>query len=245
MNSIKNIHPLAKFFIALSLIIPVFISSNYFPSVVFLSISTILVLLSRSTKLYKLLLVFVILLPFSLSIFILNALYGKFTEGGVITILSFSLYKKNLYNGISLAVRSYGLGVISVSWVLIIDFSKMIKGLMQSFKLDPRIGYSLFVGINAIPHTVEEFKRIRDVKKIRGLNRPMPLAVTLNILIQAIRFSEQASLSMTARNLHSEKSFYRDNRLKHNDYITIVVFYFFSLLISLFLGITGLFKVGL
>jgi len=245
MNKIKEIHPLAKFFISMSLIIPVFISSNYIPPLVFLSLSTILVLLSGSTKFYKLLLVFIILLPFSLSIFLLNALYGKFTEGNIVKVLSFTFYKRNLYNGISLAVRSYTLGVISVSWVLIIDFSKMIKGLMQSFKLNPKIGYSLFVGINAIPHIAEEFKRIRDVKSIRGLNRPMPFAVTLNILIQAIRFSEQASLSMVARNLGPEKSFYRDNKLKQHDYVTIVMFYFLSLLISLFLVIMGFFKVGL
>ena len=245
MNIIKRIHPLAKFFISLSLIIPVFVSTNYIPPLVYLALSTILVLLSKSTKIYRLLLVFLILLPFSISIFLLNALYGKYTESGYVKFLSITLYRRNLYNGISLGIRSYALGVISVSWVLIIDFSKMIKGLMQNFKLNPKIGYSLFVGINAIPHIAEEFKRIQDVKKIKGLTRPMPLAVTLNILIQAVRYSEQASLSMTARNLGPQRSYYRDNRLGKYDYRMTFFFYSLSLLVSIFLAINGLFKVGI
>ena len=245
MKIINKIHPLAKFFISLSLIIPVFISTNPFPPLVFLILSTILVLFSKDTKPSRILLVFIILIPFSTSIFLLNAFYGKYTEGEFIKILSFNLYKKNLYNGVSLGIRSFSLGVISISWALTIDFSKMIKGLMQSFKLNPKIGYSLFVGINAIPHITEEFKRIRDVKKIRGLYKPMPFAITLNILIQAVRFSEQASLSMAARNLSSKRSYYRDNRLRSFDYKMIFLFYGLSLTISILLVILKLYKVGI
>lgn len=245
MRIIKKIHPLAKFFISLSLLIPVFISTNPYPSLVFLFLSTIIVLLSKSTKLYKLLLVFLVLLPFSISIFLLNALYGKYTDGETINFLSFTFYKRNLYNGLALGIRSFTLGVISISWAMIIDFSVMVKGVMQSFKLNPKIGYSLFVGINAIPHIAEEFKRIQDVRRIRELRRPMPLAVTLNILIQAVRFSEQASLSMTARNLGSERSYYRDNRLTNFDYRMVLFFYILSLAIAILLAINGLFKVGI
>ncbi len=240
------IHPLAKLFISLTFIFPIFLSSNLIPSISFLALTLLTILIMDTPKIKGFILTFIAMFPVGISIFLLNAINGKFTTGYIVfTILNHPIYMNNIKIGISLGFRSFALGFISISWVLIIDFNRVIQGMMQTFNLNPKIGFSLFTGVNAIPYLKDELIRVKTIKKLRCIKRPMILPIALNILAQAVRFSERASLSMISKNLTDKRTFYRYEKLVKKDYIAIVIFSTVNLLISILLAVNGYFKIVL
>jgi len=243
---LKKVHPAAKFFISLSLILPLFFSDNLFPPIFYIIFSTLLMLFFDTICVKRLALIFFFFLPFSVSIFLLNALYGKYTTSPELLLFGrFHLYKQNLIRGIALGTRAYALGVISVSWVLLIDFTRMIKGFMQSFHLNPKIAYALFTGINAIPTIKDEYQRVRQVKRLRGIRRPMILALLINILAQSVRYAERASLAMTARALGIIRTFYTDERVLTRDFIFVGIFYGINFVFVGLFSYLGLYHFGI
>lgn len=226
MRFLKHIHPLSKLFISFSFILPIFFSNSLFPPLFYLLLSTVSMLLFDRVHPFRLLGILLFFLPFSSGIFLLNVFHGRVeTQGQLASLFGFVVNRENLNRGIVLGLRIYSLGVISVSWVLLIDFSRMIQGLMQSFRLDPKIGYSLFVGINAIPTIRDEYVRVKQVKKLRGIRGLRLVPILVNILTQAIRYSERASLAMTSRGLHTKRSFYHDHRILPKDLYTAAAWY--------------------
>lgn len=134
---------------------------------------------------------FLLVVLFSLSLFVLNYLYST---------LSMAFY--NFFRAILLTF-------VSVSASFIIDFEWLLLFMMSKKVLSPTKGYPIFAAINAIEHLKEEKKRLDHLAKMRGLTGIRhQFRLILPLLVFAVRHSQRSATAMIARGLNDQKNFY-------------------------------------
>lgn len=178
----------------------------------FLAHSLLCMICGMGFKRYLKLLLLVLL--FSLSLFVLNFLY--------------STLQLAIYN----FVRAILLTFVSVSASFIVDFEWLLLFLMSKRWLSPSKGYPIFAAINAIEHLKEEKKRLDHLAKMRGLTGLRhQFRIILPLLVFAVRHSQRSATAMIARGLNDHKIFYYDYSIKLSDW------YFAAFFLGLQLGV--------
>lgn len=158
---------------------------------------------------------FLLVVLFSLSLFVLNYLYST---------LSMAFY--NFFRAILLTF-------VSVSASFIIDFEWLLLFMMSKKVLSPTKGYPIFAAINAIEHLKEEKKRLDHLAKMRGLTGIRhQFRLILPLLVFAVRHSQRSATAMIARGLNDQKNFYYDYSIKVSDWYFAA--FFFGLQLGVF-----------
>lgn len=141
---------------------------------------------------------------------LLNLLYPgeKLRVGEQINILSFTVYKAALINGLKNFARLFFITIVSMSSTYTIIYTKVILYLIIHKGLKVFMGYPLLIALNSILLFKDEFDRIRLSARFRGLGWWDRLFVLFPLLVFAIRHSQRGSLSLVTRGLNPNKSFY-------------------------------------
>lgn len=168
---------------------------------------------------------------FAFLFLLLNLLYPgeKLRVGETLTILSMTVYKAALINGLKNFSRLFLLTLVSMSSTYIIQYTKVILYLIIHKGLKVFMGYPLLIALNSILLFKEEFDRIRLSARFRGLGWWDRLFVLFPLLVFAIRHSQRGSLSLVTRGLNPNKSFYFGYELSARDRRWLRGFFLFYL----------------
>lgn len=206
-------HPLILLLLSL---IPIFAILLLGPNVttIFLFLIHSLLCLICGLGFKRYLKLFLLVVLFSLSLFVLNFLYST---------LNMAFY--NFFRAILLTF-------VSVSASFIVDFEWLLLFMMSKKVLSPTKGYPIFAAINAIEHLKEEKKRLDHLAKMRGLTGfRHQFRLILPLLVFAVRHSQRSATAMIARGLNDDKNFYYDYSIKVADW------YFAAFFLGLQLGV--------
>ena len=110
--------------------------------------------------------------------------------------------------GLVLFLRAIACGMASALFVLTTDPGALVKAMMVSWRLSPRIGYSLFAGMQLVPDLAAEAQQMRlaramkSGRRIRRIPGPVEVAgLVIPLLAYAIRRAGRTAIAMEARGL--------------------------------------------
>ncbi|WP_199614791.1 energy-coupling factor transporter transmembrane component T family protein [Paenibacillus alkalitolerans] len=114
---------------------------------------------------------------------------------------------ENVWNGLSLGMRSLVFGVWSLLFSLTTVPVKLMLGLVQHCKLPPRFGYGTMAAYRMIPLFRQELEHIRAAHRIRGLGEARGIKgkweqwkrYAIPLLAQAIRKAERTAIAMESK----------------------------------------------
>ncbi|MGO4835713.1 energy-coupling factor transporter transmembrane protein EcfT [Rhizobiaceae sp. 2RAB30] len=207
---LSSIHPLAKLVVCMIWIgASIAVFDARFQLVAIVSCVLALVVLERRS----LLTILALMVPFALFGFgfLTTSLLFRQESGFALQMAKEApLSSQALSAGMVLFLRAIACGMISALFALTTDPGALIKTLMASWRLSPRIGYSLFSVLQLVPDLATEAQQIRlarAMKRGRPPSRfPNPAeAVTLLVplLAFAIRRASRAAIALEARGLGS------------------------------------------
>jgi energy-coupling factor transport system permease protein len=110
--------------------------------------------------------------------------------------------------GLVLFLRAIACGMVSALFVLTTDPGALVKAMMVSWRLSPRIGYSLFSALHLTLDMASEAQQMRMARAVRRGRPPRripgPLetaSLVVPLLAYAIRRASRAAIAMEARGL--------------------------------------------
>lgn len=110
--------------------------------------------------------------------------------------------------GIVLFLRAIACGMVSALFAMTTDPGAFIKAMMVSWRLSPRIGYSLFSALQLVPNLASEAQQIRIARAMQRGRQPRrvpgPLetaSLVVPLLAYAIRRASRTAIAMEARGL--------------------------------------------
>ncbi|WP_201834831.1 energy-coupling factor transporter transmembrane component T family protein [Microvirga zambiensis] len=110
--------------------------------------------------------------------------------------------------GITLFLRALACGTISLFFALTTDPGLFVRALMRHARLPPRIGYSLFAGMQLVPDLAAEAQQMRlaramkSGRRVRRIPSPFEVAgLVIPLLAYAIRRAGRTAIAMEARGL--------------------------------------------
>jgi len=215
---LSRMSPFGHLLVIFTYLIPVLLSFDPVTPALFLGLNLISVFALGRVSLYRFVKVMGPLLIFPAGLFVLNVLFTD-TAGreAAVSVASVELNAYALRRASVIAVRALALISISIGYLLVTEPLDLVDALMQQVHLPPRLGFSIFVGWNAIPKLKDNLDRIRTVHRVRlrGKKRTfgdlVPTGVTL--LAGAIRHAQRASVSMAVRGIEeaSQRTYLHEN----------------------------------
>ena len=231
----KKISDLAVFTAAFLYLIPVLLTSNIHLSLIILAASFINLLLLNRLK-YKLLPYFllIIILPV-ISVFITTLIYAKPASTSLIMLSIGKLHitKSVLNTAMFLSVRTFTLSFISFSYLIGIQYDKLVLSMMQNLKLPVSVGYSLLSTFNAFYHMKSEFIRIKQAYMMRFKKKKPSLLLLFPMIVSAARYAYYAGLSLESRGLNKDKTYIIQIKITKRDFIFLAVNLMIIVLITL------------
>jgi len=110
--------------------------------------------------------------------------------------------------GLTLFLRALACGMVSLFFALTTDPGLFVRALMQHARLPPRIGYSLFAGMQLVPDLTAEAQQMRlaramkSGRRVRRIPGPVEVAnLVIPLLAYAIRRAGRTAIAMEARGL--------------------------------------------
>ncbi|RKX83582.1 MAG: hypothetical protein DRP57_07670 [Spirochaetes bacterium] len=250
--NILSLNPIAALLAVILNSIPVFISFDIYTPVVFLVLALLNTILISNIKIKIFLKLFLPLTLLPVSLFFLNLFFSAplppYTK---IHIFIFVFYNSSFHRACVIFLRSLTLIYISISYLAAVDVLDLINALMQQLHLSPKIGYSIYTAWNIIPYIKNETLRIKNIHLIRFRGEKQRIRETIQfvvtVLINAIRHSERAAVSMTVRGLENKqkRTFLNKSEWKFLDTLYSFVYTFISTGLLLVLINRGLFNFGI
>jgi energy-coupling factor transport system permease protein len=112
--------------------------------------------------------------------------------------------------GLVLFLRAVASGMVSALFVLTTDPGALVKAMMVSWRLSPRLGYSLFSALHLTRDMASEAQQMRMARAVRRGRPPRripgPLetaSLVVPLLAYAIRRASRTAIAMEARGLGS------------------------------------------
>ncbi len=207
---LSSIHPLAKLVVCMVWIgASIAVFDARFQLVAIVSCVLALVVLEKRS----LLTVLVLMVPFALFGFgfLTTSLLFRQESGFALQMAKEAPLSSEAFSaGMVLFLRAIACGMISALFALTTDPGALIKALMASWRLSPRIGYSLFSVLQLVPDLAAEAQQIRLARAMKRGKPPSRFpnpaeAVTLLVplLAFAIRRANRAAIALEARGLGS------------------------------------------
>lgn len=247
-----GISPVAQLAVVFVELVPVLLSFDPFTPLPFLALAILHTAVLGRVPLRRAAGVLLPLCLLPLGLFLLNLFFTRPEPGDrFVRLLFLNVRERALLRAEVLALRSLALIALSVGYLLVTDPLDLVNALMQQVGLSPRVGFSLYVAWNTIPHLREDLRRIDAAHRIRlrGRRRRFPeaLAVAVTLLAGAVRHAERASLSMSARGLEEARgrTFLKVSRWRRADTIYLCLFGVLTGIILAALVHGGLFVFGL
>jgi len=110
--------------------------------------------------------------------------------------------------GLTLFLRALACGMISLFFALTTDPGLFVRALMHHGKLPPRVGYSLFAGMQLVPDLAAEAQQMRFARamksgrRVRRIPGPVEAAgLVIPLLAYAIRRAGRTAIALEARGL--------------------------------------------
>jgi energy-coupling factor transport system permease protein len=110
--------------------------------------------------------------------------------------------------GVVLFLRAIACGMVSALFALTTDPGALIKALMATWRLPPRLGYSLFSALQLVPDLAAEAQQIRLARAMKRGRPPRRIpgpfetaSLVIPLLAYAIRRASRAAIAMEARGL--------------------------------------------
>ncbi len=200
-------------------LIPILLTENEI-LVIFLTIMAISNLIIIKRFKYKIITYFVLMMLIPLlSVFFTTLFYTKdITNSEAINFFNFiKTNKYSLHLAIFLVIRTLSLSLISFSYMICLEYDKLIVSLIQNFKLPVTVGYSLLVTFNAFFHLKEEYFRIKNAYLMRFSKRKITFLLLFPIIVSAARYAYYAGLSLESRGLNGNKTFLEKFYWNKND----------------------------
>lgn len=113
---------------------------------------------------------------------------------------------------------------VSFAAVKIINFEKILIHLMKIKWLNVNFAYPILLAFNSIFLIQNEFEKIKINARFRKLGLRARLNVFFPLLIFAIRHADRGAMSLTARGLNENKSFYFETHPTNKDYYLFSIF---------------------
>jgi len=206
-GTLAYLSPFGHLLVVFTYLMPVLLSFDPVTPVVFLILNLLTLFGLGHVRLRRFLRIMGPLLIFPIGLFVLNLLFTDTSGHGdqFIRVAWLTLNEYALHRALVIALRALSLISISIGYLLVTGPLELVSAMMQQVGLPPRLGFSIFVGWNAIPRFKENLSRIRTVHRIRlrGQSRTfrdlVPTAVTL--LADAIRHAQRAAVSMAVRGI--------------------------------------------
>ena len=249
-----NLHtsPVARLAVVVLELVPVFLSFDPFSPLPFAALALIHTVFLARVRFSRLARVVLPLAILPISLFVLNLLFTSPEPDDTFRQIWFLLIRERaLHRALTLSVRSMAMILLSVGYLLSTDPLELVNALMQQLGLSSRVGYSLYVAWNTMPHLRQDLRRIQAAHRVRLRGRPrrvkdtLPVAVTL--LTGAIRHAERAATSMQIRGLEhvGRRTFVDPLPWRGRDTLYVVGFTLLTAGILLILIRQGLFVFGL
>ena len=231
----KKISDLAVFITAFLYLMPVLVTSNIYLSLMILAVSFINLLLLKRLK-YKLLPYFllIIILPV-ISVFITTLIYAKplSTSHIIFSMGKLHITKSVLNTALFLSVRTFALSFISFSYLIGIEYDKLVLSMMQNLKLPVSVGYSLLSTFNAFYHMKSEFIRIKQAYMMRFKKKKPSLLLLFPMIVSAARYAYYAGLSLESRGLNKHKTYIIQIEITKRDFIFLAINLIIIILVTL------------
>ncbi len=236
-----EINDLSIFFMSLMYFILIFLSGDMLVNGIAITSAMLYLSIVRVIRVKYLIIFALYMLPAVLSVFITSVLYSSNSKGDPICVfLGINIFYEGIQTGIFLAVRSFSLSFISFSFATVIDFRKLVYGLMQILKLPVNIGYPLLSLFDTFSLFRDDFYRIRTASLIRFGKKGNLFFQLIPILVSAARHSYYLGLSMHTRGLNKDKTFLYQSRINVIDIIFVI-----ANLITVILILTTLIRLGI
>ena len=159
-----------------------------------------------------------------------NLLHSQISHWGPLTFSD-----EILFIGFSNLIKLTLLMTISMSSLLVIDYSHLVLYLISEKKLSVHFGYPLLLALNSISLFKKEFQRINIMAISRGLSFYERSMMLFPLLVFAVRHAERGSMSLVTRGIHSERTFYYNYGVTKKDNFLM---FFFGCLFLLILALT-------
>jgi len=249
---LETISPVAILAVHFILIIPVFISFDYYTPPVFFGLAVINVFVLGRVKIGAFLKIVLPLATLPVGLFFLNLFFSRTNQEEEIVRFLFAAVSRNSLRRASIIfIRTFTMIIISVSYLLLTEPQKLVNALMQQLNLSPRVGFALYVAWNIIPQFREDLRRIENAHKVRLKARRKKLAeipaTAITLLSGAIRHAERASVSMAARGIETGRSrtYLKECPWRRRDTIYLIMWMIVTAVSFALITHLGLFTFGL
>lgn len=208
---LKTIHPLAKLFVCLLwLAASVLVFDARFQLAAIAIACLALMILDRISPLVLL----ALMVPFALfgfGFFTTSVLFRQESDYALRMAGETFFGSPAVSAGITLFLRAVACGTISLLFALTTDPGGLVRALMTSCRLPPRVGYSLFAAMQLVPDLASEAQQIRLARAMktgrppRRIPGPLEVAsLVVPLLAFAIRRASRTAIAMEARGLSAD-----------------------------------------
>jgi energy-coupling factor transport system permease protein len=205
---LSRIHPLAKLVVCMVWIaVSILVFDAWLQIFIIATAALALIVLERRSPL----LVLALMVPFALFGFgflTTSVLFRQESDFALQMARETPLGSEAFSAGIVLFLRAIACGMVSAVFALTTDPGAFVKALMVSWRLPPRVGFSLFTALQLVPDLAAEAQQIRlarAMKKGRPPRRiPGPLetaSLVIPLLAFAIRRATRTAIALEARGL--------------------------------------------
>lgn len=198
MHTIKQLHPFNFAILALISLTGVFLCHTISGYLMICSWSILILWLTQDSLKWKSMLIFMLtLVPAVTSFYISNRLFST----------SINSYD-GIDHGINLSVRLFSLALISYIYIIHMPREDFILNLLQRKLISVNIGFAMLAVFNSFAYLGDEFNKIQLAYQMRFGKRIYSPKIFIPLLVAAARYAHTLSISMYARGINNQRTYY-------------------------------------
>ncbi len=227
MKNIFDFNPSVKMFVVFFYVTFLILNMNVKFNISVLVISLLFVIMSAK-RLKLLLSLFVAVIVFSFTIFLMNFLFFAAGKTPYSIVFLHGTYEGAVRGGI-LAMRAASVIFLSVGYLFSTEPFYMVQSFMQNLRLSEKIGYALLIAFREIYLFKNSLVNIERAMLIRKSGKPIELRDRLKMMLplfaMVVRKGERSAIALEMRGmiLKRKGSYYRDMSLKTKDVLFLII----------------------